>query len=65
MTSGGQRKNAGRKPGIRSVSVEKEAIGRSVTLPREDWNKLDAYAEKEGISRSELFRRILQKFWQE
>lgn len=54
----------GRKPGVRTVSEEREVVGRSVSLPREDWDRLDAYAEKQGITRSVLFRRIVDLFWE-
>lgn len=51
----------GRKPGALSVNPSERKIGRQISMSESDWAKLDAEAEKRGISRSALVRLALEK----
>lgn len=60
---GGAHPGSGRKKGMVSISPEKKAIVKNVSLKPEEWQVLDRVAEQEGITRSALIRRELSKLF--
>ena len=49
-----------RKPGRKAVPAEKKLRGMEVQMPPTDINPLTAEAERRGVSRSELVRRLIE-----
>lgn len=49
-----------RKPGRKAVPEEKKLRGMEVQMPPADINLLTAEAERRGVSRSELVRRMME-----
>lgn len=63
---GGKRPGSGRKLGVSYLSEEEKGKARCLYLNDDVWDKLGELAKDEGISKSELLRRlILERYLRE
>lgn len=57
---GGKRRRAGRKAGVYGPGGQ--SISRQVSLPEDDWEKAEQWAERLGMTRSAFLRMVLKQY---
>ena len=60
---GGARKGSGRKPG-KTSEFSGPALGRTISLRTDEWERIDREAELHGLTRSTLIRRAIRQYFE-